>query len=115
MAQTMAEYVNERGEAQGFQRGIEQGIEQGIERGIEQGIERGIEQGVERGIEQGAAQAKQAALLKLLQSRFYPVPENVINRITLIHNLFILDSLFERALNAETLDEIALQLHDGIA
>ena len=107
MAQTMADYVNERGEARGFQRGIEQGVE----RGIEQGIERGTEQG----IEQGTAQAKQAALLKLLQSRFYPVPENVINRITLIHNLFILDSLFESALNAETLDEIALQLHDGTA
>ena len=95
--------------------GIEQGVERGIEQGVERGIEQGIERGIEQGIEQGAAQAKQAALLKLLQSRFYPVPENVINRITLIHNLFILDSLFERALNAETLDEIALQLHDGTA
>ena len=89
MAQTMAEHLIERGKAQG------------------------LEQGQEQGREEGATQAKQAAVLKLLRSRFNSVPESVINQITLICNLSRLDSLFEKALNAKTLDEIDFQNHDS--
>ena len=90
MAQSMAEVL----------------IEQGIERGIEQGIERGIERGIEQGIEQGETRAKHEAILKLLQFRFQTVPESVAARITAIQNRSRLDSLFEKALTAESLDEI---------
>ena len=83
--------------------------EQLFERGIEQGMERGIEQGRE----QGAVQANQAALLRLLESRFTPVPETVVNRITLTRNLSRLNSLFEKALNAETLEEIDLEIDEN--
>ena len=76
-------------------------------------IERGKAQGLEQGREEGATQAKQAAVLKLLRSRFNPVPESVINQITLIRNLSRLDSLFEKALNAKTLDEVEFQNHDS--
>ncbi len=64
-------------------------------------------------IEQGEAQAKQAALLKLLRLRFDSVPESVVNQISLIRSLSRLDSLFEKVLTAETLDEIDWQNHDG--
>ncbi len=101
MEQTMAEQLFERG------------IEQGMERGDAQGFERGDAHGFERGIEQGAVQANQAALLRLLESRFNPVPETVVNRITLTRNLSRLDSLFEKALNAETLEEIDLEINDS--
>ena len=90
MAQSMAEVL----------------IEQGIERGIEQGIERGIERGIEQGIEQGETRAKHEAILKLLQFRFQSVPESVATRITAIQSLSRLDTLFEKALTAESLDEI---------
>ncbi len=93
MAQTMAEHLIERGKAQGLGQGRKQGQEQGRE--------------------EGATQAKQAAVLKLLRSRFNSVPESVINQITLICNLSRLDSLFEKALNAKTLDEIDFQNHDS--
>ena len=86
MAQTMAEHLIERGKAQGLGQGRN---------------------------EEGATQAKQAAVLKLLRSRFNSVPESVINQITLICNLSRLDSLFEKALNAKTLDEIDFQNHDS--
>ena len=93
MAQTMAEHLIERGKAQGLGQGRKQGREQGRE--------------------EGATQAKQAAVLKLLRSRFNSVPESVINQITLIRNLSRLDSLFEKALNAKTLDEIDFRNHDS--
>ena len=89
MEQTMAEQFMERGDAQGFERGIEQGREE------------------------GAVQANQAALLRLLESRFNPVPVTVVNRITLTRNLSRLDSLFEKALNAETLEEIDSEIDDS--
>ncbi len=76
-------------------------------------IERGKAQGIEQGIEQGEAQAKQAALLKLLRFRFDSVPESVTSQISLIRSLSRLDSLFEKVLTAETLDEIDWQNHDG--
>ena len=109
MEQTMAEQLFERG----IEQGMERGDAQGFERGIEQGMERGIEQGREQGREQGAVQANQAALLRLLESRFNPVPETVVNRITLTRNLSRLDSLFEKALNAETLEEIDSEINDS--
>ena len=57
-------------------------------------------------IEQGQAQAKRDAVLKLIRLRFDPVPESVASRITSMRNLTRLDSLFERAVTAQTLDDI---------
>jgi hypothetical protein len=65
-----------------------------------------IERGKAQGIEQGETRAKQEALLKLIRFQFESVPESVTNEITLIQSLARLDSLFERVLNAQTLDEI---------
>ena len=72
-------------------------------------IERGKEQGIEQGIEQGETRAKQEALIKLLRFRFDSVPESVTNQITLIQSLSRLDSLFEKVLTAQTIDEIDWQ------
>ncbi len=72
-----------------------------------------IEQGKTQGIEQGEIQAKQAALLKLLESRFDSPSESITKEIALIQNLSRLDSLFDQALTAKTLNEIDLHNHDG--
>ena len=68
-----------------------------------------IERGKEQGIEQGETRAKQEALIKLLRFRFDSVPESVTNQITLIRSLSRLDSLFEKVLTAQTIDEINWQ------
>ena len=68
---------------------------------------------VEQGIERGKTQAKQEAVLKLLRSRFDSIPESVTNQITSIRSLSHLDSLFEKVLTAQTLDEIDWQNRDG--
>ena len=92
MAQTMAEHL--------------------IEQGIEQGIERGIERGIEQGIERGKARGKQELILNMLRLRFDSVPESVASQINSIRSVSHLDSLFENALTAETLDELDLQNRD---
>ena len=67
----------------------------------------------EQGEKQGREQAKREDIIKLLQSRFDDVPESFTNEINLIQSLEHLDSIFDKALTAETLDEIGLQNHDS--
>ena len=68
---------------------------------------------IERGIEQGETRAKQEILLKLIRFQFDSVPESITNQITQIQSHSRLDSLFERVLTAQTLDEIDWQNRDS--
>ena len=61
---------------------------------------------IEEGERRGETQAKREAVLKLLRLRFDTVPESVTSRITSIRSLSRLDSLFEKAVIAQTLDDI---------
>ncbi len=78
MAQSMAEYLMQQGE----------------------------ERGEKRGERRGKIKGKRESLLKLLELRFDAVPEAVINKVSAIRSLSRLDSLFEQAATAQTLDEI---------
>ena len=78
MAQTMAEYLMEQGE----------------------------KRGEKRGETRGETRAKREAVLKLLRLRFDAVPESVARKITSIRSLSRLDSLFEKAATAQTLEDI---------
>ena len=80
---------------------------------IELTREQGEKQGEKQGREQGEKHAKREDIIKLLQSRFSAVPESVRNEINLIQSLARLDSIFDKALTAETLDEIGLQNHNS--
>ena len=86
MAQTMAEYLMEQGQ--------------------KLGEKLGEERGEKRGEKRGETQAKREAVLKLLRFRFDTVPESVVRRISAMRSLSRLDSLFEEALTAQTLDDI---------
>ena len=92
MAQTMDEHL----------------IEKGIEHGNQRAIQLVLELVIEEGIEQGRMQAKQANILKVLRLRFGAIPESLAGEINSIRNLPRLDALFEKAVTAETLDEIDL-------
>ena len=72
---------------------------------IELSERRGLERGIVQGIEQGETRAKQAAVLKLLQLRFENVPETIATQVNAIHSVSRLDTLFERALAASTLED----------
>ena len=85
MAQTMAEYLMEQGE----------------------------KRGEKRGETRGETRAKREAVLKLLRFRFNTVPESVARRITSMRSLSRLDSLFEKAATAQTLDDIDWEDYKG--
>lgn len=68
--------------------------------------ERVIQRGIEQGIEQGEIRAKRDAVLKLLQRQLGQIPQPLANRINAIQQLSQLDALFEKALVAESLEEM---------
>lgn len=69
-------------------------------------LQRGVEQGIAQGVEQGEIRAKQEALLKLLRHKFESVPQTMITQIHAIQTPAKLDTIFEKSLTAETLEDI---------
>lgn len=61
---------------------------------------------IEQGKAEGIIEGKQAAILQLLRVRFQNVPETLTDQITSIESPLHLDTLLERAIAAQSLDEI---------
>jgi len=110
MATNVLESVLERSLRQGLERGMAQGLEQGREQGLEQGREQGLEQGREQGLEQGRAQARRDDILKVVSSRFGPLSESLVARISAISEPAQLDTLFDLSLSTPTLDDFSQAL-----
>ena len=72
-------------------------------------VENMVESIIEQSQRQGETRAKQDAVLKLLQFRFKDIPATVCEKITSIETLSNLDSLFEKSMSIDTLDEINWQ------
>lgn len=79
-----------------------------VESIIMTGAEALIQQGKKQGLEQGKIDEKQAAVLRLMRLRFTEVSEAVVNEINRIEDFTLLDTLFEEAFNAETIEDIVL-------
>lgn len=67
----------------------------------------------QKGREQGEARAKQVALLKPLHHQFQSVPETVTTLIHTLRDPVHLDTIFEKALNAENLEDIDWETDDA--
>ena len=65
-----------------------------------------LEQGEERGEKRGVLRAKRENLLRLLNLKFADVPESVTDKVSKLRSISRLDTLFDQAVIAETLDEI---------
>ena len=74
--------------------------------------ERVMQRGIQQGIEQGATRAKREAVLKLLEHRFGSVSQPIANHITELRHISQLDALFEKVMQAKTLDDIQKTLND---
>ena len=72
-------------------------------------VQQGEKRGEIRGETRGEKRAKQELLIKLLQSRFDRVPESATKQINSIRSASRLDALYEKALTAQTPEEIGLQ------
>ena len=120
------------------ERGIEKGIAKGVaigeerakemlsvyeERGIEKGIAKGVaigeerakemlsvyeERGIEKGIEKGVAIGERNRLLKVLRRKFGELPESLTAQIEMLASQDIFDEMFDRAMDAQTLDDLGL-------
>jgi len=76
---------------------------------IERGIERGIEQGRQEGIEQGLRMGRQA-VLRVLSSRFSPVPPQIEGRLARVDDLQRLDALVVVALSVQNVEDFTRAL-----
>jgi hypothetical protein len=64
--------------------------------------------GQAKGMELGAITAKQEAIIKLLRGKFDRLSQTLIDKIASIRQVEQLDALFDRALSAQTLDEVGI-------
>ena len=69
-------------------------------------IEQGRVEGKVEGRVEGKVEGKQDAVLKILQSRFQDVPDTLSQKIAEIQSIPKLDTLLERAMIAESLEQI---------
>ena len=76
---------------------------------MERGLERGIAQGRQEGIEQGLRMGRQA-VLRVLSSRFSPLPSQVEERLGRVDDLQRLDALVDVALSAQNVEEFTRAL-----
>ena len=101
MAKTIAEVLIESDFVKDFAESVVEKMEPSIEHCVKQCIEH------------GKMLAKQEYIIQLLYSRFRAIPDQVRNKIELIHDIAHLDTIFNKALTAETIDEIMLQIDDS--
>ncbi|MDO9142274.1 MAG: DUF4351 domain-containing protein [Methylobacter sp.] len=95
----------ERGEKLGIERGEKLGIERGEKLGIERGEKLGIERGEKLGIERGLADEARLLLKRVLTRRFGDITSTLEENIGQASRKQI-EQWFDRALEAESLDEI---------
>ena len=76
-----------------------------IRRGIQLGREEGLQEGLRKGRQEGRQEAGITLLRRLLERRFGPLPEWVISNLE-NRSLAALEALFDRALDAPSLEEL---------
>lgn len=80
-----------------------------IEEGLAKGLEQGLEQGLAKGLAKGLAQGRAEMLLKLLDKRF-TVPASIRRRVTKCDDDAQINAWFDRAVVAQSLDEVFAKL-----
>ena len=74
--------------------------------GAEALVQEGKAEGKAEGLQLGVIQAKREDILRSLGLRFGDIPDTVTKKVSRIRSLVRLDSLFDQALTADTLDDI---------
>ena len=101
---TLQEEVKKMG-----QTGAEWLMEQGEIRGERRGEIRGEKRGEERGEKRGELRAKRELLLKVVTTKFGSVSPAVSRKIKAIRSTRRLDSLLDKGLSANTIEEIGIE------
>ena len=68
--------------------------------------QQGKAEGIAQGKAEGLLEGKRQAVLRLLHSQFQNVPESLLERIAALESISALDTLFDQAMTAESLDDL---------
>jgi len=68
-----------------------------------------IEEGEAIGEKRGIIMTKQDDLLRLLRGKFGSIPQNLMEKIKSIQQADELDDLFDRAITAETINDVGIE------
>jgi hypothetical protein len=93
------------GRQEGIQLGRQEGIQLGRQEGIQLGRQEGVELGRQEGFEQGRRRGEAELLLRLLRSKFGPVPKKIQARLRNAQPEQLLE-WGERLVKANSLDEV---------
>ncbi len=96
-----------------IEKGFIEGFSEKIAESIAKAIEPNLAHGVKIGIEQGKILAKQEDIIKVIYSRCPDTAFAVKSEIQLIRDMTRLDTIFDKALTAETIEEIRMQIDDS--
>ncbi|HEY2739764.1 MAG TPA: DUF4351 domain-containing protein [Thermoanaerobaculia bacterium] len=97
---TWSERLKEEGKREGLKLGEKKGLKLGEQKGLRLGKQEGLQQG---------ARSLQQVLLRLLDQRFGPLPENVHRQVEAINSLRRLTRLAEQVLTVGSLRELRLR------
>ena len=70
---------------------------------------KGRKEGHEEGLKEGLLEGKREALLRQLETKFGPLPEEMISRVRAVQSLPELDSYLDRVLVAASLEDMGLR------
>ena len=74
----------------------------------EEGREQGLEEGRRKGMELGRRRALRTSLLRVLESRFGAIPDDLGRGVAVLDSADRLDDLFGQALTINSLDQLSL-------
>ena len=81
--------------------------------GSKEGIREGRREGIKEGRTEGIAEGKRSTLVRLLERKFGGLPEGKRTQVEHITDIVLLDSLLDRVLTADALEEIGLSAQNA--
>jgi hypothetical protein len=84
-------------------------IAEGLAKGLEKGLAKGLEKGLAKGLAKGSLQKARQMLLQILDKRFN-VPADIHKRVETCTDTAMMDTWFDRAITAASLDEVFAEL-----
>ena len=69
-------------------------------------VETAAEERYQQGIAQGKLEGKREVVLRLLHTQFQNVPASLLERIMALESISALDTLFDQAMTAKSLDDL---------
>ena len=87
---------------------LEKARKKGLREGRREGRQEGLQEGRQEGLQEGLLEGKRDDLLRILSTRFGPVPERTASQVRALDSIEALDRYLDRAVTAISLEEMGL-------